>query len=100
MVRFDFRGDDARQLSVLYQVTSLGATCPIPGGLATLPPCYVRSPVDGARPSDTAIEWIERPATKPREIPSRSANVSAYSERRRGAGRIPPVSARTRWVDE
>lgn len=53
--------------------------------------------VDGARPLDTAIEW---PATKPREISSRSANVSAYRERRRGAGRIPPVSAGTRWIDE
>jgi hypothetical protein len=34
-----------------------------------------------------------------REISSRSANVNANLERHRGAGRMPPVSARIRSID-
>jgi hypothetical protein len=56
--------------------------------------------VDGVRPSDAAIDRIERPATTPREISSRSVNVNADLERCRSAGRIPPDSATIRWIDE
>ena len=38
-----------------------------------------RLTVDAARPSVTAIERIEPPATTPREISSRSDNVSAVA---------------------
>lgn len=55
--------------------------------------------VEGARPSEEAIERIECPATIAREIFSRSDKVSANLERRRGAGRIPPVSARMPLID-
>ena len=56
--------------------------------------------VEGARPSCTAIERMELPATTAREISSRSARVSANRERLRGAGRIPPVAARIGCIDE
>ncbi len=53
-----------------------------------------RLTVDGARPSCEAIVRIEWPATKPREISSRSAEVSARRERRFGGGQMSPVLAR------
>ena len=56
--------------------------------------------VDGARPREVAIERIEWPTATARDISSRSAKLSANRERRRGAGRIPPVSARMRSIDE
>ena len=55
--------------------------------------------VEGARPSDSATERIETPATAERDISSRSANVSARHDRRRGAGRILPFRARTPRID-
>ena len=56
--------------------------------------------VDSARRRDVAIERIEWPAEMARDISSRSGKVSANLERQRGAGRIPPVSARMRSIDE
>jgi hypothetical protein len=56
--------------------------------------------VEAARLSDAAIERIERPATKDRDISSRSASVSANLDRRLEAGLIPPVSARIPCIDE
>jgi hypothetical protein len=56
--------------------------------------------VEGARPSDVAIERIEWPATTARDTSSRSTKVSANLERHRCAGRIPPVSAKIRCMDE
>jgi hypothetical protein len=50
---------------------------------------------DAARPSALAITRIDRPATSPRDISSRSAIVSAQGDRLRSEGRIPPVGART-----
>jgi hypothetical protein len=47
--------------------------------------------VDGARRNAAAIVRRERPATRPLEISSRSASVSARAERRRAAGLIPPL---------
>ena len=44
--------------------------------------------------SRPAIDRIERPATTPREISSRSGSVNARIDRRLGAGLIPPVRAR------
>ena len=41
-----------------------------------------------------------RPATMAREIFSRWASVNAVAARDRWAGRIPPVSARIRWIEE
>jgi hypothetical protein len=49
-----------------------------------------RLTVDGARPSNRAIERIEHRATMPRDIASRSDNVKDNRERRRSKGRIPP----------
>ena len=49
--------------------------------------------VEGDRPSNDAIERIDRRATIPRDISSRSDNVNASRERRRGAGLIPPYGA-------
>jgi hypothetical protein len=49
---------------------------------------------------DAAIDRIECPAARARDISSRSAKVSANLERRRGAGRIPPVSAKMPCTDE
>jgi hypothetical protein len=54
--------------------------------------------VDGSRPSDIAIERIDWLATTARDISSRSAKLSANRERLRGTGRIPPVSARMRYI--
>src|SRR5690606_5418449 len=56
--------------------------------------------VEGDRWSLMAIERIEWPAIRPREISSRSANVSARRERHLDAGCMPPVSARIRWIEE
>jgi hypothetical protein len=56
--------------------------------------------LDGARPSRVAIERIEYRATTAHDISSRSAKLSANLERQRCAGRIPPVSARMRCIDE
>ena len=50
-----------------------------------------RLTVEGERPSARAIERSGRPAIRPREISSRSANVSASRERRRAGGMIPPL---------
>jgi len=41
-----------------------------------------------------AIDRMERPATMPREISSRSDKLRARLERFRGSGRMPPVVAR------
>jgi hypothetical protein len=49
-----------------------------------------RHTVEGERPSAAAIARSDRPAARPREISSRSVNVNRSSQRRRGAGRIPP----------
>jgi hypothetical protein len=49
--------------------------------------------VAGARLSDVAIDRIERPATAPREISSRSVKVNANVDRWRAVGRIPPTQA-------
>jgi hypothetical protein len=63
-------------------------------------PATSRDTVDGARPSTPAIVRSDRPAARPREISSRSANESRNSHRRRGTGRIPPVRlSRSRTVD-
>jgi hypothetical protein len=56
--------------------------------------------VEGARPSRLTTERIECPAISERDISSRSATVNASLERRRGAGCIPPVSARILCIDE
>jgi hypothetical protein len=45
------------------------------------------------------MERIEQPAARERNS-SRSAKVNAKGERRRSAGRMPPVSAKIRWIDE
>jgi hypothetical protein len=55
--------------------------------------------VEGDRPSRLAIERIESPATRHRDISSRSASVNANLERRRGGGCIPPVCARIPCID-
>jgi hypothetical protein len=52
-----------------------------------------------ARPMLQAITRSERPFTSPREISSRSANVSASRQRRRGGGRIPPVGLRCEKIE-
>ena len=57
---------------------------------------HSRLTVEGARPSNAAIDRIERPATTPREISSRSDSVNASLERLLRGGRIPPVSERIR----
>ena len=59
-----------------------------------------RLTVEGDRWIEAAIDRIDCPATRARDISSRSAKVSAHRERRRDAGRIPPVSARIRCTDE
>src|SRR5882672_2523987 len=48
--------------------------------------------VDGARPRLRAICLSDRPTAMPREISSRSSNLSAATALRRGAGTIPPWS--------
>jgi hypothetical protein len=55
-----------------------------------------RLTVDGERPNARAIERTGRPATRPREISSRSASVSANRDRRRDGGLIPPLTER--WL--
>jgi hypothetical protein len=72
----------------------------IQGGLVGAAGSVASGTVDGARPSDTAMDRIEVPVTTAREISSRSASVSTDFERCRLAGRMPPVSARMRWIDE
>jgi hypothetical protein len=52
-----------------------------------------RLTVEGERPSNLAIKRIERRATTPRDISSRSDSVKASRDRRRGAGRMPPYGA-------
>ena len=47
--------------------------------------------VDGERFNIAAISRIEFPATRPRDISSRSESVNAKQDRFRGVGRIPPV---------
>jgi len=56
--------------------------------------------VEGDRWIEAAIERIDGPATRARYTSSRAAKGSANLERRRDAGRIPPVSARMRCTDE
>jgi hypothetical protein len=56
--------------------------------------------VDGARPSVVAIERSDWPATRPRDISSRSAIVGASLERIRRGGRMPPVCDRMFCIDE
>src|SRR5512143_4036878 len=56
--------------------------------------CSSRLMVEGALPNCLATERIDWPVTTAREISSRSATVSATLERRREAGRIPPVLER------
>src|SRR5262245_51921964 len=48
--------------------------------------------VDGARPRLRAICLSDQPTAMPREISSRSSNLSAATALRRGAGAIPPWS--------
>jgi hypothetical protein len=43
---------------------------------------------------------IDRPATKLREISSRSTRVNTNLDRRRSGGRMPPVSAKILLIDE
>jgi hypothetical protein len=59
-----------------------------------------RLTVEGERRSEAAIDRIEWPATKPREISSRSARLSARGERLLGGGRIPPLRAKMPLIDE
>ncbi len=59
-----------------------------------------RLTVDGARSRRSAICRIDWPTASAREISSRSTSVSDNLERRRAAGRMPPVSARIRWIEE
>jgi hypothetical protein len=49
-----------------------------------------RLTVEGARASPEAIWRKDRPLTRPREISSRSASVSARSDRRLCGGWMPP----------
>jgi hypothetical protein len=56
--------------------------------------------VEGARPSNAAIQRSDWPVATPREISSRSAKVSARRERRRCGGRMPPLGAKTRCIEE
>jgi hypothetical protein len=89
---------------------------------AHVPPArpYLRNPTPvangGRRIAPGMLAWIEpacdwepnrragldfeigRP--RPREISSRSSNVNAILERRRGMGRIPPVAASIGCIDE
>jgi len=46
-----------------------------------------------------AVPWY-RMILNAREISSRSTSVSDNLERRRAAGRMPPVSASIRWIEE
>jgi hypothetical protein len=56
--------------------------------------------VEGARPSDAAIERSELPATTPRDISSRSANVNDSLDRFLGDGGSPPIFDNMPWMDE
>jgi hypothetical protein len=47
--------------------------------------------VDGERAKARAIERVDRPATTPLEISSRSAKVNERADRRGGGGLMPPV---------
>ena len=59
-----------------------------------------RLTVDGARPRAAAIIRNDSPAASPREISSRSSSDSRTSQRRFGAGLIPPLRCnRSRTVD-
>ena len=64
------------------------------------PPCRATSrlTVEGERPKPAAIPRIDRPAAIPREISSRSSSTSTAEPRRRAAGAIPPLNAKTWWI--
>jgi len=59
-----------------------------------------RLTVDGDRPSDLAIDRIDRFATMPLDISSRSERLNANRDRRRGAGRMPPCGASWKYIDD
>jgi hypothetical protein len=56
--------------------------------------------VEGARPRAAPMARMDLPATRPREISSRSGSESASLDRVRGGGRMPPLGARTEKIEE
>src|SRR5580700_2991319 len=76
-----------------WESASLARYCTRPPWRATS-----RFTVELARLRCWAMTRMEQPLAIPREMSSRSANVSARPERRRTGGAIPPCRANRKWM--
>ena len=98
-VQHQFTGHDQAQLPAIGRQIGLRPQRRLPGLLISLtgrytgrPPCRATSEftVDAGRSRPLAISRIDEPDAMPREMSSRSANVSVRGDRRRTAGAMPP----------
>jgi hypothetical protein len=99
-LRFNFVATACRNCEFTASLHNFGRNARFQARLSAIaaryrcdPPCRETSrlTVEGARANASAIDRSDRPATRPREISSRSAKLSASRDRRRVGGLIPPL---------